>query len=255
MDDRRLRARSRGGLATAAVWTSEDAVEWERSSVDPHRRGAGESMAAAVPTDDGLLAVGRVGDGDESDGAVWRQDGDEWVQARPEAMAGEHEQWAFDVAAGAGGIVVAGGESAWGEVRARLWFSADGETWETVDGGPGGPLDATGEESVRDVASFGEGFVAVGSSGSTTSRTGPCGTRPTAGRGSRSIRPVSPGPAARRSAPSSTSAPASWPAATPTATAAWAWRCRGRRRTPGPGPAAPATRSRCTRAAARARTT
>ena len=151
------------GAATAAVWTSDDAVEWERSGVDPHRRGAGESMAAAVPTDDGLLAVGRAGDGDESDAAVWRQDGDEWVQARPEAMAGEHEQWAFDVAAGAGGVVVAGGESAWGEVRARLWFSADGETWETVDGGPGGPLDATGEESVRDVASFGEGFVAVGS--------------------------------------------------------------------------------------------
>ena len=71
------------GAATAAVWTSEDAVEWERSGVDPHRRGAGESMAAAVPTDDGLLAVGRAGDGDESDAAVWRQDGDEWVQARP----------------------------------------------------------------------------------------------------------------------------------------------------------------------------
>jgi hypothetical protein len=151
------------GAATAAVWTSEDAVEWERSGVDPHRRGASESMAAAVPTDDGLLAVGRAGDGDESDAAVWRQDGDGWVQARPEAMAGEHEQWAFDVAAGAGGLVAAGGESAWGEVRARLWFSADGETWETVDGGPGGPLDATGEESVRDVTSFGNGFVAVGS--------------------------------------------------------------------------------------------
>jgi hypothetical protein len=151
------------GVAQAAVWTSPDAREWERTAVDPHRGGVGESMAAAVPTDDGLLAVGRVGDGDGSDGAVWRQDGDRWVQARPEAMAGDHEQWAFDVASGAGGTLVAGGENAWGEVRARLWFSDDGETWATVDGGPGGPLDATGDESVRDVAPFGDGFVAVGS--------------------------------------------------------------------------------------------
>jgi hypothetical protein len=151
------------GAAVAAVWTSEDAIEWERASVAPHRGGVGESMAAAVPTDDGLLAVGRVGDGEASDAAVWRLDGDTWVQSRPEAMGGDHEQWAFDVATGAGGVIVAGGENAWGEVRARLWFSADGETWESVDGGPGGPLDATGEESVRDVASFADGFVAVGS--------------------------------------------------------------------------------------------
>jgi hypothetical protein len=151
------------GASAAAVWTSEDAKEWTRQDVQPLRSGLGESMAAAVPTEDGLLAVGRLGDGERSDAVVWRQDGDEWEQMRPEAMGGDHEQWAFDVAAGAGGILVAGGENTWGEVRARLWFSADGETWESVDGGPGGPLDATGEESVRDVASFGSGFVAVGS--------------------------------------------------------------------------------------------
>ena len=149
--------------STAAVWTSDDAREWSRDDIRPLRSGLGESMAAAVPTSDGLLAVGRLGDGDRSDAVVWRQDGDDWKQLRPEAMGGEHEQWAFDAASGPGGILVAGGDNAWGEVRARLWFSADGETWESVDGGPGGPLDATGEESVRDVASFGNGFVAVGS--------------------------------------------------------------------------------------------
>jgi len=151
------------GVAQAAVWTSPDAREWERTDVAPDRGGVGESMAAAVTTAEGLVAVGRIGDGDESDGAVWRQDGDEWVQARPAAMGGDHEQWAFDVASGTAGVLVAGGENAWGEVRARLWFSDDGESWETVDGGPGGPLDATGDESVRDVASYGGGFVAVGS--------------------------------------------------------------------------------------------
>ncbi|HEY7073686.1 MAG TPA: sialidase family protein [Acidimicrobiales bacterium] len=152
------------GAPVAAVWTSEDAKEWKREDIKPMRSGLGESMAAAVPTDDGLLAVGRLGDGDHSDAVVWLQKGDDdWKQIRPDAMGGDHEQWAFDVARGPGGILVAGGENVWGEVRARLWFSADGETWESVDGGPGGPLDATGEESVRDIASFGSGFVAVGS--------------------------------------------------------------------------------------------
>ena len=73
-------------------------------------------------------------------------------------MGGNHEQWAFDVAAGPGGTLVAGGENVWGEIRPRLWFSADGEAWASVDGGPGGPLDTTGEESVRAVAPVGDGL-------------------------------------------------------------------------------------------------
>ena len=81
----------------------------------------------------------------------------------PAPLGGEHEQWAFDVAAGPAGMVVAGGENVWGEIRPRLWFSANGEEWTSVDGGPGGPLDTTGEETVRAVAPMGEGFVAVGS--------------------------------------------------------------------------------------------
>jgi hypothetical protein len=110
-----------------------------------------------------MLAVGRVGDGSSSDGAVWVSDGDGWHESRPDPMGGDHEQWAFDVAKGDGGILVAGGENVWGEVRPRLWFSPDGETWTSVDGGPGGVFDTTGEESVRDIAAFGTGFVAVGS--------------------------------------------------------------------------------------------
>ena len=80
----------------------------------------------------------------------------------PPAMGGDHEQWAFDVASGSGGLLVAGGENVWGEIRPRLWFSADGAEWTSVDGGPGGPFDGTGEESVRAIAAFGEGFVAIG---------------------------------------------------------------------------------------------
>lgn len=147
----------------AATWTSDDGRRWEAGRVPPSSRGRGESMAAAVPTDRGLLAVGKIGEGPDADAAVWLQEDGDWKLTRPEAMAGDHEQWAFAVARGEGGILVAGGESVWGEVRPRLWFSPDGESWTTVDGGPGGPLDATGEESVRDITAVGSGFVAVGS--------------------------------------------------------------------------------------------
>src|SRR5262245_24589183 len=147
----------------AAVWHGDDAKDWKRETIKPSHSGRSESLAAAVNTKEGMLAVGRVGDGSSSDAAVWQSDGDSWHQSRPDARGGDHEQWAFDVAAGDGGIVVAGGENVWGEVRPRLWFSADGKAWKSVDGGPGGVFDATGEESVRDIAAFGSGFVAVGS--------------------------------------------------------------------------------------------
>lgn len=150
-------------VSVATVWTADDARNWERSSVAPASLGTDESMAAAVAVDGGLLAVGHVGTGERGDAAIWRLDGGEWTQQRPEAMAGEHEQWAFAVATGEGGTLVAGGENAWGEVRPRLWFSADRETWTSVDGGAGGPLDTTGAEVVRDITAVGTGFVAVGS--------------------------------------------------------------------------------------------
>jgi hypothetical protein len=151
------------GTTAAAVWTADDGRRWERATIKPADGDVSEALAAVTTTDDGVLAVGRIGDGAGSDAAVWRQDGDDWERSAPEALGGEHEQWAFDVASGAGGTVVAGGENVWGEVRARLWFSKDGESWTSVDGGPGGTFDATGEEAVRDVAAVGSGFVAVGS--------------------------------------------------------------------------------------------
>ncbi len=149
------------GRSVATVWTSEDGTGWERT--DAAGGSADETISAATRSDDGIVAVGRIGGGDEADAALWTQTDDGWTASSPATMGGDHEQWAFDVAAGPGGTVVAGGENVWGEIRPRLWFSADGEEWASVDGGPGGPLDTTGEETVRAVAPAGEGFVAVGS--------------------------------------------------------------------------------------------
>jgi hypothetical protein len=146
----------------AAVWTSPDSREWERTTVDHTTGASDESMAAVAGTDAGLLAVGQTGHGPEADAGIWRLAEGEWRASRPPDMGGTHEQWASEIAVGEGGIVVAGGENAWGELRPRLWFSADGEEWSSVDGGPGGAFDAPGEEAVRAVTAVGAGFVAVG---------------------------------------------------------------------------------------------
>jgi hypothetical protein len=148
--------------SVAAVWTADDGRTWEREEIDPADSDLSESMAAVAHDGDSLVAVGRVAGDDESDAAIWRTKGDEWELSTPEVMSGKHDQWAFDVAVGAGGAIVAGGENAWGEVRPRLWFSADGTTWTSVDGGPGGAVDETGEESIQDITAYKDGFVAVG---------------------------------------------------------------------------------------------
>lgn len=150
------------GAASATAWTSEDGRRWDRRTVGSARHGRDATIAAAARRGDGLVAVGRVGTGEGADAALWSRRDGEWTSSVPDVMAGDHEQWAFDVAVGPGGIVVAGAEEVWGDVRPRLWFSTDGDEWESVDGGAGGPLDATGSEAVHAVAPVGDGFVAVG---------------------------------------------------------------------------------------------
>jgi hypothetical protein len=158
----------KSGSTVAATWSADDGRSWKRSDVKPEHKGVNEVMSAGQRDADGnLVAVGWMGDEPESDAAIWRYraagDDKGWTLSAPKAMGGDHEQWAFDVASNDTGILVAGGENAWGEVRPRLWFSADGEAWRSVDAGAGGPFDSTGDESIRDVAAVGNGFIAVGS--------------------------------------------------------------------------------------------
>lgn len=151
------------GRTQGVVWTSEDARSWESAKIEPATRGVSEQLRAAAPFGDGLLAAGSVGQGEEADAVLWRSsDGDRWTQVAPPEMGGRHEQWAFDMAVGDRGAVVVGGERAWGEVRPRVWHSADGEQWQAVDGGSEGPFSQSGQESISAVTAYGEGFVAVG---------------------------------------------------------------------------------------------
>jgi hypothetical protein len=151
------------GRPSATVWSSDDGSSWDSQEVDGGDGGA--SLATAAYVGEGLLAAGKVEKedaDDRSDAALWRPDGDTWERISPSEMGGQHDQWAFDMASGEGGTLVAGGEIAWDDVRPRLWFSSDGESWSSVDGGPGGVFDETGEESVQAITAVGTGFVAVG---------------------------------------------------------------------------------------------
>jgi hypothetical protein len=152
------------GRPQPAVWRSGDGRAWERRDVEGGS-DAGASMAAATYVGDSLLVAGQVardGDSDRSDAALWTPDGNGWSQVTPAEMGGEHDQWAFDVVSSDAGTLVAGGEIAWGDVRPRLWFSSDGDSWSSVDGGPGAVFDETGEESIQAISPVGDGFVAVG---------------------------------------------------------------------------------------------
>ena len=160
----------KAGTSVASTWSADDGRSWKRTDVKPASKSVSEVLTAGERDVDGnVVAVGWVGNEPESDAGIWRYRaaGDDmgWTLSTPDVMGGDREQWAFDIASNKTGTLVAGGENAWGEVRPRLWFSDDGEAWHSVDGGAGGPFDATGDESIRDIAAVGDGFVAVGSAG------------------------------------------------------------------------------------------
>ena len=187
------------GASVAATWSADDGRSWERHEVEPADDGVSEVMAAGQRDADGnVLTVGWVGEGVASDAAVWQHDGEEWTRSLPDAMGGDHQQWAFAVAANEAGTLVAGGENAWGEVRPRLWFTPDGSSWQSVDGGPGGPFDASGDESVIDVTAVGGGFVAVGSTGTGSDQDGAAWFSPDGTTWSRVDAPTLGGPGRQR---------------------------------------------------------
>ena len=132
----------RPGHHAAAVWTSDDGRELGASDVRPVGTAPStRRWRRWPPTDDGPGGGGPGG---------------RRARVRRRSLApGRRRDWAgrsrppetgrrrtssgpSKSPVGDGGILVAGGENAWGEVRPRLWFSADGEAWSSVDGGPAG---------------------------------------------------------------------------------------------------------------------
>jgi hypothetical protein len=144
-----------GHLVTQA-WLSDDGTSWQRTPTIDALQNAVINAITEMPSGR-LLAVGWNRDADE----VWSSDdhGRTW-QARPVAK----EPWpmAGSVAAGATGAVlldqvpIEHGP----DQRSRLWFSADGATWDAA----GMPDDVFGENvQIYSVTVTSTSFVALGS--------------------------------------------------------------------------------------------
>jgi hypothetical protein len=154
-----------GGDSDAAVWISPDRVSWTRIPNDDSVFGGDgdQGMWAVTAADSGLIAVGFDGSGGDTDVAVWTSpEGLTWTRvAHDESVfGGDGDQWASDVAAGAG-VVAVGSDSTDGYGDAAVWTSPDGVDWtrianqSEVFGGPG-------SEGMFGVVMGGPGVVAVG---------------------------------------------------------------------------------------------
>ena len=150
---------------TPIAWTSADGHAWQIHEVGATEFTFPEALAAG--SEGTVVAVGRSG---RSPMAWTTRDGVDW-QANDVAMLGTDgtPERMTAVAAGAG-IYVAGGSVGpeLAERHARFWISADGVTWQPAPDDPAAFADA----EVRDITTFGDGFVAVGVLGTAQEQTG-----------------------------------------------------------------------------------
>src|SRR5918998_2635830 len=150
------------GESTAAVWSSPDADNWQRTDVPPADPAVSEWFAALVDHPAGRLAVGGIGSGADADAGFWREAGGAWRRVGVPGAEDEGARSATRIASDGERVLVLGYENVEGDGRPLLWFSPDGTEWQAVDGGAGGVFDAEGNEAVTGVASGPAGFVAVG---------------------------------------------------------------------------------------------
>jgi hypothetical protein len=182
----------------AAIWTSQDGVEW--GAVDGAAAGFGAgSIADVARTADGLVAVGLLDVGGTYDGAVWMSpDGDHWKRVVADLLTGNDDTAVEKVVVWAGGWFLIGSEGphadrvrceklgqagqlasidsgvddnsrdwdlscGWG--REVHWLTADGTTWQRVPSAaaPAGGRPKPGELiEFRLVNAGGPGLVVLG---------------------------------------------------------------------------------------------
>jgi hypothetical protein len=137
-------------IHVAAVWTSDNGVEWTPAHVDVGDPLDGSSwISDIVPTPTGLVAVGAGLSGHSSYippggvtaldysrtvAVVWASDdGTDWTIVE---VGGERYNTALGFAAAEGGLIVAVGDKNLNSVVGLVWYSTDGgETW-AQDGNP-----------------------------------------------------------------------------------------------------------------------
>jgi class 3 adenylate cyclase len=123
------------GDADTAMWTSNDAIAWDRSG-ETFGGDGDQQMLTVDRRGDRLIAVGLDSFGGDEDAAVWTSlDGVNWerVTHDEDVFGGPGDQTMFGVEAFEGGFVAVGRDGTSREYDAAIWTSPDGLRWTRVE--------------------------------------------------------------------------------------------------------------------------
>lgn len=151
----------RAGVPRAAVWRSDDALEWTAQVVGGPRT---EAYGATRRADGTIVLVGRELVGPAGRGAAWVEDdqGEFARAAGGDVFAGGSQVAVVAVAARPAVLVAVGGRSEPGKEDAvAVWRSTNGASWERA-GAAEAVFAASGQPFVNRVAAVPAGFVALG---------------------------------------------------------------------------------------------
>ncbi|MEV8630214.1 hypothetical protein AB0395_01015 [Streptosporangium sp. NPDC051023] len=157
------------GFERYAVYTSDDGRDWRKTTDLGDVPG---SLRALAISDDGTLVVGGDERAADVDNRLVLITAPEGGQARPVALdridgLARAARDTARVASGGGGFVAVGAVSG----DAGIWTSADGQNWKA--GGPEQALGGSWRQALSDVAQSKRGWLAVGSTMTDASSTGP----------------------------------------------------------------------------------
>ncbi|HMD92104.1 MAG TPA: hypothetical protein VKG80_05620 [Trebonia sp.] len=159
-----------GADGLPALWISGDGGStWARSAgaTAVLTRPGVEQLTGVAHGAAGWLAVGGAATATaEHPVVVGSADSKTWTAADGAAAFTGQGLVTAAVAAGPGGYVIVGHETAGGRTIAAAWQSAGLAGWQRAADGQPGALDGAGNRQMGAVAATGQGFVAVGSAGS-----------------------------------------------------------------------------------------
>ena len=145
------------GVGHRGMWTSPDGLQWEREDPGDLRYA---TLLGVAPTPSGFVAVGLDSPHGERPGAWTSSDGTDWTPAEIAASLSDDEFWMpQDVALADSGLAQVVGPSRYGDGTSTILVSEDGRSWV-----PGVTRTEVSDARLRDVAGYGDHFVAIGSS-------------------------------------------------------------------------------------------
>ncbi len=148
-----------GESIDAAVWTSADGTNWNRTAFG----GPGhEEMLSATTFHGEIVAVGYgTAPGEDRDAAVWIESGGTWSGIPDDSFGGAGYQQMNSVVAGGPGLVAVGSDDSGGDIDASVWTSTEGRTWTRAPA-EGAVFGGPGAETMTAVITVGSALITAG---------------------------------------------------------------------------------------------